>query len=375
MLKVLMAATSFPASQTDWRGRFIFDMAEALAKAKGMELSLWAPPGELPVGTWSSLTEEDAEWLMEMVAAGGIAHMLRRSPVIGLFAGIGLIRRLRGVYSLFASQVESTAVVHSNWLQTALPLWGTRLPALVTVLGSDLGLLKVPGMTALLRSVLKGRRAILAPNAAWMVPMLQAKFGDVAEVRPIPFGVHSRWFSVRREPTAPTSKDWLMVSRVTRAKLGYLFEWGEGLFGEHRKLHLLGPMQEAIELPSWVVYHGPTNPVLLADKWFPNVQGLLTLSHHNEGRPQVMIEAMAAGLPIVASNLPAHSDLLDHGRLGRLVGAADELCIALDELEISDVNLSFGKAARQWIVENIGTWDDCAARYVRAYEDLQRSYE
>ena len=69
------------------------------------------------------------------------------------------------------------------------------------------------------------------------------------------------------------SGDWLMVSRITRAKLGHLLDWGEGLFGENRKLHLLGPMQENIELPGWIEYHGPTNPAELVSKWFPKRTG------------------------------------------------------------------------------------------------------
>ena len=132
----------------------------------------------------------------------------------------------------------------------------------------------------------------------------------------------------------PVTGDWLMVSRVTKGKLGHLLEWGEGLFGQNRKLHLLGPMQEAIELPDWVEYHGPTNPEALAAEWFPKVCGLITLSSHDEGRPQVMIEAMAAGLPVLASDLPAHRDLLVDGRAGSLLRSPEELARMLNFLII-----------------------------------------
>ena len=166
------------------------------------------------------------------------------------------------------------------------------------------------------------------------------------------------------------SGDWLMVSRVTRAKLGHLLDWGEGLFGEKRKLHLLGPMQENIELPGWIEYHGPTNPEDLVSEWFPKVQGLLTLSTHDEGRPQVMIEAMAAGLPILATDLPAHRDLLADGRTGCLVRTRDELVRMLDLLDDPQENLRIGNSAQSWVRETIGTWDDCAERFVAAYKDL-----
>ena len=283
---------------------------------------------------------------------------------------IGLLRRLRRVYRDFALFDASTAVVHANWIQNALPLKGTNLPALITVLGSDLALLRLPGMVAMVRAMLRGRAAILAPNADWMVPGLEKNFGDLAEIRTIPFGVHGRWFAVERQPEAFGSGDWLMVSRVTRAKLGHLLDWGEGLFGENRKLHLLGPMQENIELPGWIEYHGPTNPEDLVSEWFPKVQGLLTLSTHDEGRPQVMIEAMAAGLPILATDLPAHRDLLADGQTGCLVRTRDELVRMLDLLDDPQENLRIGNAAQSWVRETIGTWDDCAERFVAAYKDL-----
>lgn len=369
MLHVLMTATSYPAGDADWQGRFIFDMAESLARSARLDLHLWAPPGQLPSGVASALKGDDAEWLRNLLAQGGIAHLLRRQPLTGGFRALSLLRRLRRVYLDFAVLGRLT-VIHANWIQNALPLWGTRLPALITVLGSDLALLGLPGMVSLVRAMLRGRAAILAPNADWMVPVLARYFGDLAEIRPIPFGVHERWFAVERTPETITG-DWLMVSRVTKGKLGHLFEWGEGLFGQNRKLHLLGPMQEAIELPDWVEYHGPTNPEALAAEWFPKVCGLITLSSHDEGRPQVMIEAMAAGLPVLASDLPAHCDLLVDGRAGSLLRSPEELARMLNVFDNPEECLRIGKAARRWVREKIGTWGDCAERFVLAYNDLQ----
>ncbi|MEO8020998.1 glycosyltransferase family 4 protein [Polaromonas sp.] len=364
-MNILMSSTSYPESPQDWRGRFIVNQAAALARRGDVNLSLWAPPGELPAGVSAATTQADALWLAGLSRQGGIAHQLRTRRLLAGGSILVLLMRLGRAY-----RRRSTDVVHVNWLQNALPLWGTTTPALITVLGSDFGLLRLPGMKALLRAVLRQRRAILAPNADWMRPALEQAFGDLAEIRPMAFGVDDPWFEVERHPPAGNVRRWLAVTRLTRDKIGDLFGWGEGLFDDVRQLHLFGPMQETLELPSWVRYHGPTHPADLLENWFPQACGLITLSRHDEGRPQVMLEAMAASLPVLASALPAHRDMVQHRATGWLAGSRDELCEGLNWLENPLNNQVTGQAARGWIKQSIGTWDDCAGRYAAAYKDL-----
>ena len=199
---------------------------------------------------------------------------------------------------------------------------------------------------------------------------LEANFGDVAEIRPNPFGESRAWFDVERRPAE--SPEWLVVSRVTRKKMGNLLEWGEGLFNEKRRLRLLGPQQEKLELPEWIIHEGHTNPDELRNHWFPRAAGLLTLSRHDEGRPQVVIEAMAAGLPVIASELPAHADLIRHGETGWLVSSPQELVDALSRAEQGSMRTDVGANARRWMNDHIGTWDDSATRCISAYRDILR---
>jgi len=364
-LNILMSSTSYPESLQDWRGRFIANQAGALARRRDVNLSLWAPPGELPAGVVAATTPADARWLGHLSRQGGIAHLLRTRKALAAGTVLALLARLGRAY-----RRQTTDVVHVNWLQNALPLWGTTTPALITVLGSDFGLLRLPGMKALLRSVLRQRRAILAPNAEWMRPLLEQAFGDLAEIRPIAFGVDDHWFEVTRQPAAGNMRHWLAVTRLTRDKIGDLFAWGEGFFNDTRQLHLFGPMQETLELPSWVRYHGPTHPADLLENWFPRACGLITLSRHDEGRPQVMLEAMASGLPVLASDLPAHRDMVQHRVTGWLAASREELLHGLEWLEDPVHNQTTGQAARDWIKESIGTWDGCAGRYAAAYQSL-----
>ncbi len=364
-MNILMTSTSFPKNEQDWRGRFIASLVVALSRHNDLNLSIWAPPGELPRNVATATMPNDALWLDQLSQKGGIAHELRTRRVFAAGTILTLLMRLCRAY-----RREPCDVIHVNWLQNALPLWGTTTPALITVLGSDFGLLRLPGMKSALCAVLRTRRAILAPNAEWMEPALHQAFGDFAEIRTIAFGVDDPWFEVRRHPPSDNTCHWLAITRLTKNKIGDLFSWGEGLFGESRQLHLIGPMQEQIELPAWVHYHGSTHPGDLLQRWFPEACGLITLSRHDEGRPQVILEAMAAGLPVLASDLPAHRDMVQHRNTGWLAANRDGLREGLDWLENSQHNDATGIAARQWVKTSVGTWDDCAHRYADAYRQL-----
>jgi len=361
-IQVLLVSTSYPTNAEDWKGRFIADMLRSVSASSQLQLSLWAPPGDIPDNVTDITTSQDRAWLITLSKKGGIAKQLRSSILPGAKAAIGLLIRL-----FFAYRREISDITHVNWLQNALPLWGTKTPALVTVLGSDFGLLRKTGMTSMLRAVFRQRPTILAPNADWMVPELEKVFSDVAKIVAVPFGIDRRWYALDRSQAE--SGCWLAITRITRDKIGDLFTWGEGLF-ENRTLHLFGPMQEQVHLPDWVVYHGPTHPSELCEIWFPRATGFITLSHHDEGRPQVMQEAMAAGLPVIASDLPAHRDFLRHGETGLLVNDPKELVTALTMLDEMQLNHTIGNAARDWAMHNIGDWEECAAKYLALYNEL-----
>ncbi|HPE79138.1 MAG TPA: glycosyltransferase family 4 protein [Gammaproteobacteria bacterium] len=362
-LAVLLATTSYPLDSADWKARFIYDLAAAIDRTGEVQVQLWGPPGHLPGDVSSANSRGDTAWLHQMAGEGGIAHLLRTRPATGLIQARGILARLRE-----ACARNRADIYHVNWLQLALGLPDDGRPLYVAVLGSDFGLLRLPGMGRLLRRKFSTRPTVLAPNAGWMQARLTELFGDVAEIRPNPFGVAPAWFDVRRQIGEP--REWLVVTRITRKKLGDLLRWGKGLFGRHRRLRLLGPMQENITLPAWIEYGGPTNPDSLRQQWFPGAAGLLTLSRHDEGRPQVMIEAMAAGLPVIASRIPAHADLIRHGETGWLVDSRDELAEALREAETPSAAAEITARARSRIRETIGTWDDYARRCLTAYTSL-----
>ncbi|MEW5833883.1 MAG: glycosyltransferase family 4 protein [Pseudomonadota bacterium] len=366
-MKVLLTSTMYPRDAKGWRGVFIRNMVFGLARMPGIKLRVWAPPGELPDGVVKATTPADSRWLGELVDKGGISHMMRSGGPRALLSPIHLLRRLAAAYR----RQRDVDIYHINWLQAALPLPNDGKPALITVLGNDLKLLRLPLMRPLLRRMMRRRKVAICPNAEWMSEPLQKAFGDLAEIRPISFGIDPVWYAIERRMVADAPRRWLVVARLTKDKMGPLFEWSRPLFeGGLRELHLFGPMEQSVEVPPWVHYHGPAAPEQLASDWFPLACGLITLSRHAEGRPQVMLEAMAAGLPIVASRMPAHATVVVDGETGILCDSPQSYGEALISLEEDGTNRRFGDAARRHVSSELGTWDDCARRYLAVYERL-----
>ena len=365
-MRVLFVATSYPEDEGDWRGVFIRHLAFALARVSDLSLAIWAPPGPLPAGADYLANAQERNWLAKLMADGGIAHVVRSAGAGAVARPWQLVKQLRALYR----RESELDIYHLNWLQTALPLPADGKPALITVLGTDLKLLALPLVKPLLRRIMRKRAVTICPNAEWMREPLESAFGDLARVSPVPFGIDPMWYAIHRKMNSQ-APCWLAVTRLTRDKLGPLLNWSAPLFaGQQRQLHLIGPMQEQIDLPDWVHYHGPGTPAQLAQDWFGRAHGLITLSQHAEGRPQVMLEAMAAGLPIIASDMPAHANLVQHDITGQLCSSASDYASAIDYLEHTENNQAAGAAARAWVAKEIGTWDDCAERYVKLYRQL-----
>lgn len=99
---------------------------------------------------------------------------------------------------------------------------------------------------------------------------------------------------------------------------------------------------------------------------------LLVLPTHREGLPNVLLEAMAMGLPVIASDLQCIRDVITGEEHGLLVptDAPGELADAMTALlDDPDRCSTMGEAARRRI-EDAFSLDSVAARYSELYRDL-----
>jgi glycosyltransferase involved in cell wall biosynthesis len=99
---------------------------------------------------------------------------------------------------------------------------------------------------------------------------------------------------------------------------------------------------------------------------------LYVLPSHYEGLPTVLLEAMACGLPVVATAVSGNIDVISDGNNGILVPPrspkkmADAICKLLSDVEFAEL---LGNNARRTILEHY-SWDVVADRISSCYRSL-----
>ena len=140
---------------------------------------------------------------------------------------------------------------------------------------------------------------------------------------------------LRRAPlTAPVA---VAAGMLTRRKgFDLLIDAWQSVAAEHPhwRLRIHGTGEDHDALAARIERHGLTGTITL-EGFTPDLMAelgqasLFVLSSRGEGLPMVVIEAMAAGLPVVAFDCPTGpAELLDGGRCGVLVPPGDSAALA-----------------------------------------------
>lgn len=95
--------------------------------------------------------------------------------------------------------------------------------------------------------------------------------------------------------------------------------------------------------------------------------GFITLSEHSEGKPQVLLETMAAGMPVISSKIPAHEEVICPGEHGYLVSSAIEFQQAIEQVSDPDNHRRLSESCRGTSEHEYGKWNDALERYRELY--------
>lgn len=93
----------------------------------------------------------------------------------------------------------------------------------------------------------------------------------------------------------------------------------------------------------------------------------------HEGRPNSVIEAMAAGCCIVISDISGHRELVGDNERGRLFDLSSAQCLATELTQLlNDPALinEYAGQAKQYVIDERLTWSSCAEHYCTLYKHI-----
>ena len=240
--------------------------------------------------------------------------------------------------------------------------------------GSEPGLKKIHWiLTPLRRLVLKQAESVVANSKG--LKNLSEKT-DSVPVKVIPNGVDTQYFIPGKKHFGDRVR-FLYVGRFQAQKnLFFLLDQVKRLkkrAGEAFVLILIGDGPQKRELRQYAIRHGLENQI----KWV-NWCGKDEIRHYyqtsdwlinpsfSEGMSNVLLEAMACGLPVLASRVPGNEDLVQNETNGLLFDLKSrDSCVTVMQTVLKNPDLSkkMGKSARVF-VENHFSWKRAALSYI-----------
>jgi teichuronic acid biosynthesis glycosyltransferase TuaC len=395
-VRILFVTSSYPENAADPRGIFVHRLARRLV-THGASVTVVAPgapgaPGREErdgvrvvrqpywIGRWQSLTR----------GLAGMVPNIQDRPW-----------RLAQLPPLLVSMAWRTArearqhdIVHAHWVYPAgiAALWGARAagkPLVITSHGGDLNLARRVSVLRTL-SHFAGDAAAACIGVSEAVTDAFVSIGVPPEkVEFIPLGVDveskadlarlPRAESVLRFSSSEGLRILYLGSLIPRKSVDTLIEAHARLehAGHHVVTAIVGDGPAADQLAHAIRRHNLTRVIMAGSQppstvpaWLAGAD-VLVLPSLSEGRPTVIIEAMAYALPVVGTDIPGTRELVSPGLTGFLVAPRDSDALAQRLVELARnpaMRAAMGQEARRKVERDGLTTEACARRHMELYE-------
>ena len=387
-LDLLFLTQTYPRFERDTAGPFIRDLARGLVRL-GDRVTVLAPHAEGMPARWEDRGVETVTF----------RYAPERYEVLGYGRSLEADEKVKGgaaiaapLYALGLRRAIRRAgrfdLVHAHWIvpNGVIAAFGSA-PLAIGLHGSDVFLAEKPGVRKVAAWALR-RSRLLTGCSAELVDRIRALGFPEERSRVIPYGVDVDTFS-------PGRSDWrerlgipadaplvLSVGRMaTKKGFHVLMEALPEVLATGAHVVLAGGgdllpdfQRQAAGFQGRLHLPGPVLRDTLPDLYRAADLFVLPAVHDSQGNvdglPNVILEAMASGLPVVASGISGIPLAVEHGLTGLLVPEKDPaaLSAALRKLlENLPLARGMGEQGRRKAEAEL-TWDAVAARYREGYE-------
>jgi rhamnosyl/mannosyltransferase len=338
-MRVVMLTTSWPRGDDDPAGRFLVHQVRELERA-GCDVQVLAPGRGF-----------DDHGLA--YGAGIVANAKRRPWRVPLL--------LFGMWRALRRAARDADVVHVHWLLVAPIAWAARTPFVLSLHGSGSA-----GPLADLRLAERHPRSFrwLVTRARVVIgvsePLVRAAASAGADAVLVPHGVDVP--APREQPDADPPIA-LFAGRLAPEKgLDVLARAMEQVDEVQLQMAGDGPLRSLFPQALGFVAHEELQRLYAG-------AAMLVLPSRSEGFGVVALEAMAAGLPVVASRVGGLAWLVEDEVTGLLVEPGDAGALRDAILRLRDdpaLRRRLGDAGRRRAIERFG-WEHVTERTLEAY--------
>jgi glycosyltransferase involved in cell wall biosynthesis len=394
-LQLLFITQTYPRFEGDTAGPFIRDLARGLVRL-GDRVTVLAPHAEGLPARWEEKGVEVVtfRYAPERWEVLGYSRSLEAdervkggAAIVAPLYALGLLRAVRR--QLRARRFD---LVHAHWIVPNGVVAATStgsVPLAIGLHGSDVFLAEKPGVRLAASWALR-RSRLLTGCSPELVERVRALGFPAERSRVIPYGADVETFSPdparrriwRERLGVPEDAPLLLGVGRMATKKGFhvLLEALPELLasGAHVVLAgggdlLPGFQRQARKFPGRLHLPGPVLRDTLPDLYRAADLFVLPAVHDPKGNvdglPNVILEAMASGLPVVASAISGIPLAVEDGVTGLLAPERDpaSLAAALRRLLVDrDLARGMGERGRRKAEAEL-TWDAVAARYREGY--------
>jgi len=389
-LRLLAMTTSYPLRPGSSAGIFIQSLYRHLSAACAIEVVCPADSNRTEAAIGNSSASDirvhavryaPRAWRTLAQGSGGVVTGLQRSPWKAILLP-GLLLGLFWRCLLLAGRAD---LIHANW-SVCGAMAGVvgrlrRKPVITTLRGSDVARSTRSMVDRwILDLAVRNSRIVICVSEA-MAENLRAKYPQrSADIHACLNGADDAFFQIDRKLSVDASLRVLAVGNLIRLK-GFDVLVEAVARARHRdQIHVWivggGPERESLlsqaaslGVSSCFTFAG-TLPATDMPKCFSEAD-IFVLSSRSEGRPNVVVEALASGLPVISTALKGVQGMVNNGDNGWLVAVddADALAVVLDQAVGNRTELHRrGERARAFARVRIGTWADTARCYEAVFQ-------